>query len=91
MNIKIVKLVDGEYIIGDCEGSQVVTIKNPLTLLITGQGAVIMPVLGMISDDKEIQLSGEDILYRVNPSQEVYEHYKKHFSPIEQPNTKLIY
>jgi hypothetical protein len=80
--LRILKLISGEEIVGDLadESSESVTIQNPCSLGImqsqTGPRLNMMPML-LFSEQKRVQLQKTHIVYIVSVAQEIQNKYNE--------------
>jgi hypothetical protein len=97
MNIKLVKLLNGEEIIGEVQDStNTINIKNPLRIVIMPSMSEQVPKIGFspwapFSKDTEFSIDKSNIITIMNPIDEFLSQYKQSFSQIVTPTqSKLI-
>jgi hypothetical protein len=97
MNVKYIKLLNGEELIAEVVTEDLkTTIKNPIRLvLMPSKADPKNPQVGLapwaeFSDDKEIVLDRSHILAIMNPIQEIVNQYNAIFGGIVAPSSKLI-
>ncbi len=89
--MKIVRTKNGEMIAGDYSVKDgKVTVKNPLFVVATAQGAMFVDILGMISSDNEVTFDEAEVFCILNPAPEVAERHNAQFSKIKTPDKKII-
>lgn len=96
MNIKLVKLLNGQDIIADVveKTDDFVKMKNALRVIIMGASSIDpnTPQVGLapfseFSDDKEITLDTNHILCIMNPVEDMTNQYRSIFSGIITPKS----
>tara|TARA_B100001250_G_scaffold405112_1_gene422056 strand:- start:860 stop:1156 length:297 start_codon:yes stop_codon:yes gene_type:complete len=81
MNIKYLKLVTGEELITEYidEGSSIVTMKNPLGILMSqtekGFNIQLVPYAGM-AHDETIEVNHKNIVFTAEPEQKLRNQYE---------------
>jgi len=97
MNVKYIKLLNGEELIAEVVTEDLkTTIKNPIRLvLMPSKADPKNPQVGLapwaeFSDDKEIVLDRSHILAVMTPIQEIVNQYNSIFGGILAPSSKLI-
>ena len=81
MNIKYLKLVTGEELITEYidEGSSIVTMKNPLGILMSqtekGFNIQLVPYVGM-AHDETIEVNHKNIVFTAEPEQKLRNQYE---------------
>ena len=94
MNIKILKLITGEEIIGEVsvEGETFITLKNPLAIIIRpsqeGFTFGFMPWCNLMDGEKRLSMS--NVVTMGSPTDEVKNTYSSMFGGIVTPPKQLI-
>ena len=96
MNIKYLKLVTGEELITEYidEGSSIVTMKNPLGILMSqtekGFNIQLVPYAGM-AHDETIEVNHKNIVFTAEPEQKLRNQYESITGQvITPPEAKII-
>jgi len=93
LNIKILKLLNGEEVIGEVEViSDNVTIKNPLRVVVMPSMTEQIPKIGFspwapFSVDTKFVIDKSNVLTIMNPITEFLTQYRNAFSSIVTPNS----
>lgn len=96
MNIKILKLITGEEIIGEIttEEDSLVTLKNPLAIVIRpsqeGFTFGFMPWCSLMDGERLVSIGLSNIITMGNPTDEVRNAYSSMFGGIVTPPKQLI-
>jgi hypothetical protein len=93
MNVKVLRMNTGEEVVFTMvnETDNTIEIENPLVGVPSAQGQIgFAPWAPLVKNDETITISKEFVVYLENVQVDVLEQYKKIFSPIETPSTKLI-
>ena len=93
MNVKVLRMNTGEEVVFTMvnETDNTIEIENPLVGVPSAQGQIgFAPWAPLVKNDETITISKEFVVYIENVQVDVLEQYKKIFSPIETPSTKLI-
>jgi hypothetical protein len=94
MDVRVLKLVTGEEIVGEfvSETKDSITVKNTLSLLIQpnqqGVGYAFVPWCPMVQGDKKIKL--EKTIFTANATDELERSYSSMFSQIMTPPPKQL-
>jgi hypothetical protein len=97
-NIKIIKLLNGQDLLGEITGQTETTIKikNPVAIVVVpSRTDPKTPSVGFapwaeFSDDKEIALASQHVLAIMTPIKEFISQYNATFGGIVMPTNKLI-
>jgi hypothetical protein len=96
MNIKILKLITGEEIIGEVtlEDETLITLKNPLAIVIRpsqdGFTFGFMPWCSLIEGERLVSIGLSNVVTMGNPTDEVKNTYSSMFGGIVTPPKQLI-
>ena len=93
MNVKVLRMNTGEEVVFTMvnETDNTIEIENPLVGVPSAQGQIgFAPWAPLVKNDETITISKEFVVYLESVQVDVLEQYKKIFSPIETPSTKLI-
>ena len=93
MNVKVLRMNTGEEVVFTMvnETDNTIEIENPLVGVPSAQGQIgFAPWAPLVKSDETITISKEFVVYLESVQVDVLEQYKKIFSPIETPSTKLI-
>ena len=93
MNVKVLRMNTGEEVVFTMvnETDNTIEIENPLVGVPSAQGQIgFAPWAPLVKCDETITISKEFVVYLESVQVDVLEQYKKIFSPIETPSTKLI-
>ena len=93
MNVKVLRMNTGEEVVFTLvnETDNTIEIENPLVGMPSAQGQIgFGPWAPLVKNNETITISKEFVVYLENVQVDVLEQYKKIFSPIETPSTKLI-
>jgi hypothetical protein len=94
MDVRVLKLVTGEEIVGEfvSETKTSITVKNTLSLLVQpsqqGVGYAFVPWCPMVQGDKTIKL--EKTIFTASATDELESSYRSMFSQIMTPPKTLI-
>lgn len=93
MNVKVLRMNTGEEVIYSeiSEDENSIEVEHPLVAIPNAQGQVgFAPWSTLAKDENTIKVSKEYIVYVIEARDEIVENYKKIFSPIATPSSKLI-
>ena len=93
MNVKVLRMNTGEEVVFTLvnETDESIEIENTLVAVPSAQGQIgFAPWAPLVKNDETITISKEFVVYVEDVQVDVLEQYKKIFSPIETPSTKLI-
>lgn len=92
MNIKFVKLITGEDLVGDIEEGDVgITIKNPLMLIPTPKNGVAMVSYPIVKIEDKISIYREHVLFVATPGIDLVNFYNQKFgSGLVVPPAKTL-
>lgn len=96
MNIKILKLITGEEIIGEValEDETLITLKNPIAIVIRpsqdGFTFGFMPWCSLIEGERLVSIGLSNVVTMGNPTDEVKNTYSSMFGGIVTPPKQLI-
>ena len=93
MNVKVLRMNTGEEVVFTLvnETDESIEIENTLVAVPSPQGQIgFAPWAPLVKNDETITVSKEFVVYVEDVQVDVLEQYKKIFSPIETPSTKLI-
>ena len=93
-NIKIVKLITGDEIIGEIIKGQGVIIEKPASVFASvnaqGQQQVGISNALSLSTDKKLVIKNEHVLYMYTPTTKLAEAYIAHVSPLATATTPTL-
>ena len=93
MNVKVLRMNTGEEVVFTLvnETDNTIEIENTLVAMPSAQGQIgFGPWAPLVKNDETITIGKDFIVYVEDVQVDVLEQYKKIFSPIETPSTKLI-
>lgn len=93
MNVKVLRMNTGEEVVFTLvnETDDTIEIENTLVAMPSAQGQIgFGPWAPLVKNDETITIGKDFIVYVEDVQVDVLEQYKKIFSPIETPSTKLI-
>lgn len=93
MNVKVLRMNTGEEVVFTLvsETDESIEIENTLVAVPSPQGQIgFAPWAPLVKNEETITVSKEFVVYVEDVQVDVLEQYKKIFSPIETPSTKLI-
>lgn len=84
--IKLVKLVTGEEVLARVEEgdnpSDTVILKNPVKLGLSQKGVAMVPLSPFMKDDAVFSISYRDVIYMIDPDEDVVNGYNQQFGGI---------
>ena len=93
MNVKVLRMNTGEEVVFTLvnETDNTIEIENTLVAMPSAQGQIgFGPWAPLVKNDETITIGKDFVVYVEDVQVDVLEQYKKIFSPIETPSTKLI-
>lgn len=93
MNVKVLRMNTGEEVVFTLvnETDDTIEIENTLVAMPSAQGQIgFGPWAPLVKNDETITIGKDFVVYVEDVQVDVLEQYKKIFSPIETPSTKLI-
>ena len=78
MNVKIVKMISAEEVIGDFDEEQSI-IKNPVVMIPVSKEQIAFQPWLPYAEDSEYQLKESQIILVATPSNTILKEYTKHF------------
>lgn len=93
--IKVVRFQNGDMVCGDYTlnaDTGLVTLKNPLFIMLSQAGARFIDLLSAFSQDKELSFKESDVLMVINPSESATKTYEEIIadSPVVVPKKKSL-
>lgn len=83
-NVKIVKIITGEMLCGQVrQEADYVVLTKPLYVQIAERGTVLMDIFAFLTKDEELKIPLTQVIFQINPAENVYDAYRKAVSPID--------
>lgn len=81
--LKLVKFVTGEEVLAKCEESaDNMILENPVRLQLSQKGVAMIPLSPFMKENAKITVGKRDIVYTVDPDEDVVNGYNQQFGGI---------